>query len=121
MGNLYKAPSESEILYRPHTSRNCDSPDVVSSLDCTTVRNYDKHNVNENSELLRLAHGKFYTFETTDRNIPHQQNIADFDLAIVILEATSNAIEDLTPLMERVNDALDDPKPGTVSRISDRQ
>lgn len=75
----------------------------------------------KNGELLRLAQDEFEAFVTTDRNIPHQQNIASFDIAVMILEAASNAIEDLTPLMERVNDALDDPKPGTVSRISTRQ
>lgn len=34
--------------------------------------------------------------------------------------ATGNAIEDLTPLMERVNAALEHPEPGVASRISDR-
>lgn len=72
----------------------------------------------KNGELLRLAQGEFDALATTDRNIPHQQNIASFDLAVVILEAASNAIEDLTPLMERVNAALERPEPGAATRIS---
>jgi predicted nuclease of predicted toxin-antitoxin system len=74
----------------------------------------------KNGELLRLAQDDFDVFVTTDRNIPHQQSIASFDLTVVILEATSNAIEDLTPLMARVNAALEHPEPGAASRISDR-
>lgn len=60
----------------------------------------------ENGELLELAQEEFDVFVTTDKGIPHQQNLARFDLAIVPLEAKSNRYEDLAPLMEGTNAAL---------------
>lgn len=53
----------------------------------------------KNGELLEHAQHEFDTLVTTDRSIPHQQNLARFDLAIVVLEAKSNSYEDLAALM----------------------
>lgn len=38
----------------------------------------------ENGELLELAQHEFDALLTTDQSIPHQQNLARFDLAIVL-------------------------------------
>lgn len=72
----------------------------------------------KNGELLGLAQREFDAFVTTDRGIPHQQDIARLDLTVIILEARSNTIEDLTPLMQRVNAALERPDPGTAVSVS---
>jgi len=64
--------------------------------------------------LLRLAGKELGVFITTDRGIPHQQNVSQLDLAVVLLRARSNAIEELAPLMERVNGALGSVGPETV-------
>lgn len=53
----------------------------------------------KNGELLRLAEKEFDAFLTTDKGLPHQQNVANFDLAIVLLRTKSNDYEDLAPLM----------------------
>jgi predicted nuclease of predicted toxin-antitoxin system len=71
----------------------------------------------KNGELLRLAEREFDTFVTTDKGIPHQQNLSGLGLAIVLLRARSNAREDLEPLMDQVNVALDSARPGSVVRI----
>ncbi|MGO9058498.1 MAG: DUF5615 family PIN-like protein [Candidatus Binataceae bacterium] len=50
----------------------------------------------KNGELLRWAvAAAFEVFITADKSIPFQQNLAQRALAIVILVAPSNAIEDL--------------------------
>lgn len=72
----------------------------------------------KNGELLGLAQREFDAFVTTDRGIPHQQDIARLDLTVIILEARSTTIEDLTPLMQRVNAALERPDPGTAVSVS---
>lgn len=72
----------------------------------------------KDGELLDLAQREFDVFVTTDRGIPDQQNFSALDLAVVVLEAKSNTLEDLTPLMERVNAELGAPQPGTPQRIS---
>ena len=71
----------------------------------------------KNSELLEAAGKEFDTFVTTDRGIPHQQNLSRLDLAVIVLEAKSNSYEDLAPLMERTNTALGEVLPGEATRI----
>lgn len=72
----------------------------------------------EDGELLDLAQREFDVFVTIDRGIPDQQNFSALDLAVVVLGARSNTLEDLTPLMERVNAELGALQPGKPRRIS---
>lgn len=70
-----------------------------------------------NGELLRLAEERFDVFLSTDKGIPHQQNLSRLDLAVVLLRARSNAHEDLAPLMDEVDAKLESIRPGTLVRI----
>jgi len=60
----------------------------------------------QNGALLRLAAAEFDVFLTNDKNLEHQQNLTNLDLAIVVLVAPSNDIEDLKPLMHATNEAI---------------
>ena len=60
----------------------------------------------ENGALLRLAEVEFDIFLTHDRNLEHQQNLQTFDLAVIVLVAPSNDIDDLRPLMPATNQAI---------------
>ncbi|PLS81693.1 MAG: hypothetical protein CYG60_25650 [Actinobacteria bacterium] len=71
----------------------------------------------KDGELLRLAEKDFDALVSTDRGIPHQQNLSRFDLAVVLLRAKSNALEDLVPLMDEVNASLGSLEPGPVVRV----
>ena len=71
----------------------------------------------KNGELLSLAEKEFDAFLTTDKGLPQQQNLANFDLAIVLLRAKSNDYEDLAPLMDETNVKLAFVKSGTAIRI----
>lgn len=75
----------------------------------------------QNGELLGLAEKEFDVFVTTDKGIPHQQNISRSDLAFVLLRAKSNAYEDLAPLMDEANAALETGEPGTTHTIPARK
>lgn len=55
-----------------------------------------------NGELLALAEKEFDVFLTTDRGVPHQQDLSRFDLTVVVLTAKSNRLSDLEPRMEEV-------------------
>ncbi len=70
-----------------------------------------------NGELLRLAEREFDALVSTDKGIPHQQNLSRLDLAVVVLRAKSNALEDLVPLMDEVNASLGSLEPGPVVRV----
>ena len=60
----------------------------------------------KNGALLRLAEQEFDLFLTNDQNLEHQQNLKQFDIAIVVLIAPTNDIEDLKPLMPAANEAM---------------
>ena len=46
----------------------------------------------KNGKLLGMAEQHFDVFVTTDQNLRHQQSIADFDLAVVVLEVQRNKL-----------------------------
>jgi predicted nuclease of predicted toxin-antitoxin system len=71
----------------------------------------------ENGELIEAAQREFDALITMDRGIPHQQDLRDMDLAIVLLEAPSNRLADLAPLVERVQAVLSEARPGEVLRV----
>ncbi len=56
----------------------------------------------KNGELLTLAEKEFDVLLTTDRGIPHQQDLSRFDLEVVVISARSNRLADLEPRMEDV-------------------
>lgn len=59
-----------------------------------------------NGALLAVAEKEFDVFLTNDQNLEHQQNLKKFDLAIIVLVALTNDIEDLKPLMPAANEVL---------------
>jgi len=65
-----------------------------------------------NGELLRLAEREFDVFLTADRRLQHQQNLASFDVAVIVLIARSNRLDDLRPLMNAVRESLSIAKRG---------
>lgn len=73
---------------------------------------------NTNGELLRLAELEFDVFLTRDQNLEHQQNLEKYDLAIVVLVAPTNDIDDLKPLMPAVNKVLKLIKPREIEYVS---
>jgi len=62
----------------------------------------------KNGELLALAEKEFDVLLTTDRGIPHQQDISRFDLEVVVLSARSNRLSDLEPRMEGVRRLIEE-------------
>jgi hypothetical protein len=71
----------------------------------------------KNGELLQLAARHFDVLLTVDRNLEYQQNFADLVLAVVVIDAPSNDVSMLRPLMPAVLAAVADAKPGTVTHI----
>jgi hypothetical protein len=53
----------------------------------------------KNGELLALAAAEFDVFLTSDRNLSHQLNVGKFDIAVLVLVAGSNRLDDLRPLL----------------------
>jgi len=66
----------------------------------------------KNGELLSRAQAEFDVFITTDRNLMFQQNLPEFDIAVVVLAGKTNRLQDLLPLVSRALDAIASAKPG---------
>jgi predicted nuclease of predicted toxin-antitoxin system len=66
----------------------------------------------ENGELIEAAQREFDALITMDQGIPHQQNLREVDPAMVLLEAPSNRLADLAPLVEKVQAVLSGARPG---------
>lgn len=49
--------------------------------------------------LLVKAETQFDVLVTSDKNLPYQQDLKRFDLAVVVLDVPSNRIEDCLPKM----------------------
>jgi predicted nuclease of predicted toxin-antitoxin system len=71
----------------------------------------------KNGVLMRLAEQEFDVLLTNDRNLEYQQNLKDFNLAVIVLAAHTNDIEDLKPLMADANEALKTIGAGEVVHI----
>jgi hypothetical protein len=56
----------------------------------------------KNGELLILAEREFDVFVTVDRNLSFQQNLPKFNIAVLVLHATSNRLADLKPLVPKI-------------------
>ena len=71
----------------------------------------------KNGELLGLAAAQFDVFVTVDRNLSFQQDIVSFTIAVVVLQATTNRLADLRPLLPSLLSAIDATPPGTAKFI----
>ena len=56
----------------------------------------------KNGQLLALAEAEFDVFITVDRNLSFQQNLPQFNIAVIVLQAPSNRLADLKPLASKV-------------------
>lgn len=72
----------------------------------------------KNGKLLARAQDKFEVLLTMDGSMASQQNLARIRLAIVALRASSNRLEDTSPLMHKVLALLPSLKRGTVTKVS---
>ncbi len=70
-----------------------------------------------NGELLDIAENEFDVFITVDQGIQYQQNISERDIAIIVLAAITNGIDDLRKLVPELLNHLDFPKRGQVVRL----
>jgi hypothetical protein len=75
----------------------------------------------EEELLLSLAEEDFDVFLTMDQGFEHQQNITDRKIAVLLLVATSNQIEDLAPTIPSALLALQNIRAGQVVRADVRQ
>jgi hypothetical protein len=71
----------------------------------------------KNGELLALASKHFDVFVSVDRNLSFQQNLAAFQVGVIVLQARSNRLADLRPLVPAVIAAIEQARPGLLAFV----
>jgi hypothetical protein len=71
----------------------------------------------KNGALLRAADGLFDVLLTVDQGIQHQQNLAGLQIALIVMVASSNDVDDLRPLLPSVEEALERIQPAQTIRV----
>jgi hypothetical protein len=66
---------------------------------------------------LALASKEFDVFLTVDKNLPYQQNVANLPVAVIVLDAYSNKLGALLPLIHSLEQALGSLQPCTFMRV----
>jgi len=85
--------------------------------DCRTVVEWGWSG-RKNGELLLLADPLFDVLLTLDKNLPYQQNLDTNRIAVLIVRARSNRIQDLLPIVPECLSALATIEPRQVVRLS---
>lgn len=60
----------------------------------------------KNGKLLALAAKNFDAFITVDKNLPYQQNTTSLPVSVLVLDAVSNELPYLLPLVPKLEAAL---------------
>ena len=73
----------------------------------------------ENGALLTLAEANgFEALITKDNGMPYEQNVTSLPCSIVVLEAPSNALDDIKPLIPNLLNQLQTLAPKSVLRVA---
>lgn len=72
----------------------------------------------KNGKLLALAADEFDVLLTADKGMEYQQNMATLPVAILVVLARSNRIEDLAPAVPSILAALAEIPPRTLRKVA---
>ena len=72
----------------------------------------------KNGDLLALTEKEFDVFITVDRKLSEQQHLPDFQIAVILLRARSNRLEDIRPLASAVLEQLSRAPAGALTVIN---
>lgn len=70
----------------------------------------------KNGELLSLANGSFHVFLTIDQGLQHQQNLQGRNISVLVIEAASNKIEDLSSAIPEILLVIPSLRVGPISK-----
>jgi hypothetical protein len=71
----------------------------------------------KNGQLLALIEENFDVFITVDRNLAFQQNLPQFSIAVILLQARSNRLADLQPLVPDILNSLSTAPKGQATLV----
>lgn len=68
--------------------------------------------------MLELASREFDVFLTPDKNLPHQQSLTNFEIAVVVLAAGRNRMRTYEPIADLIRNAVENAKTGEVTWVT---
>jgi predicted nuclease of predicted toxin-antitoxin system len=89
---------------------------LLQGHECSTVQEMGWSG-KTNGQLLALAEGQFQVLITMDQGMEYEQNLIGRRLALLILCAPSNKVEDLAPVVPAALAALPSLQPGQVVEV----
>jgi predicted nuclease of predicted toxin-antitoxin system len=89
---------------------------AAAGHSCSTVQEIG-FSGKKNGELLALAEGKFDVLLTLDKGIQFQQNLVGRRIAVLLVGAKSNDIDDILPHLPECRAVLQSIQPGQVIRV----
>jgi hypothetical protein len=96
-------------------------PRVLKTLlighTCSTVQEVGWSG-RKNGSLLKLADSTFDVLLTIDDGLQYQQSLFGLSISVVIIEASSNKVEDVAPVVPAILDALSRLRPAQFVRVS---
>ena len=72
----------------------------------------------KNGQLLEASAGEFDVLVTVDQNLRYQQNLKNFEIAILILQAARSTYPMLKPLVPKALKKLKSIAPGDITVVS---
>ena len=72
----------------------------------------------QDGDLLRRASSEFDVLLTVDKDLPYQQNISTFDIAVIVLRGRSTRLADLRELIMMLDDALSKVRRGEIQILN---
>ena len=86
--------------------------------DVRTVQQQSWAGLKNGALLTEAEAAGFSVLVTGDQNLEHQQNLTKRKLGVIVLQAASNALEDLLPVVAAALAAIDKVQPGQVIRVT---
>ena len=68
----------------------------------------------ENGNLLRRASATFDVLLTVDQRMRHQQNLAQFEIGVVVIETVDTTLRNLRRVLPDIQSAVENVTSGTV-------
>lgn len=92
----------------------------LSGHDVATAR-FLGINEFEDADLISTIEADWDVLVTCDRGIPWQNRFAGRNIAVIVMRAPTNKLQDLVALVPWVLDTLEVIQPGEVREVSERQ
>lgn len=82
-----------------------------------TVQEIGWAGIKNGALLARTRESAFEVFVTVDQNLAYQQNLRAAGVAVIVLVAASNRLQDLEPLVPALLECLKSVRPGELVRL----